>query len=49
MSHALHVYHLPDLHRDHFDRMLFAQAQLEKLPILTFNPHITQYSVETIC
>lgn len=48
MSHALHVYRLPDHHRDPFDRMLVAQAQLEKLPILTVDPQIAQYSVETI-
>lgn len=48
MSHTLHVYHLPDHHRDPFDRMLVAQAQLEKLPILTVDPQIAQYSVETI-
>lgn len=48
MSHALHVYSLPDLHRDLFDRMLVAQAQLEKLPILTIDPQIAQYLVETI-
>jgi len=48
MSHALHVYSLPDLHRDPFDRMLVAQAQLEKLPILTIDPQIAQYLVETI-
>ncbi len=32
MSHALHVYTLPDHHRDPFDRLLVAQAQLENLP-----------------
>jgi len=48
MSHALHVYILPDHHRDPFDRILVAQAQLEKLPIITIDPQINQYSVETI-
>ncbi len=48
MSHALHVYILPDHHRDPFDRILVAQAQLEKLPIITIDPQISQYSVETI-
>lgn len=48
MSHALHVYMLPDHHRDPFDRLLIAQAQLEDLPILTIDPQIAQYTVKTI-
>ncbi len=48
MSHALRVYTLPDLHRDPFDRMLVAQSQLERLPILTGDPQIAQYPVTTI-
>jgi PIN domain nuclease of toxin-antitoxin system len=48
LSHALHVASLPDHHRDPFDRMLAAQSQLENLPILTSDPLIGQYSVETI-
>jgi PIN domain nuclease of toxin-antitoxin system len=46
--HALHVYSLPDHHRDPFDRMPVAQSQIENLPILTGDPLIAQYSVETI-
>ena len=48
MSHALQVYLLPPYHRDPFDRMLVAQAQLEGLPILTNDIQISRYSVETI-
>lgn len=48
MAHALHVSTLPDHHRDPFDRMLVAQSQLEKLPILTGDPLITQYAVTAI-
>ncbi len=48
MSHALHVYALPNHHRDPFDRMLVAQAQMERLPILTADPQIGRYAVETI-
>lgn len=48
MSHALHVYKLPAHHRDPFDRMLIAQAQLENLPILTVDPQIARYSVKVI-
>jgi PIN domain nuclease of toxin-antitoxin system len=48
MSHALHISTLPDLHRDPFDRMLIAQAQLEGLPILTADSQIARYKVEVI-
>lgn len=48
MAHALHVYRLPDHHRDPFDRLLIAQAQLENLPILTADPQIARYLVKTI-
>ena len=48
MIHALHVYKLPEHHRDPFDRLLIAQAQLEKVPILTADPQISRYEVEVI-
>jgi PIN domain nuclease of toxin-antitoxin system len=45
-SHALHVASLPLHHRDPFDRLLIAQAQLEKLPILTADRQLEPYEVE---
>ena len=48
MRHALGVHALSLLHRDPFDRLLVAQAQLEKLRILTSDPQIAQYDVETL-
>jgi len=48
MSHVLHVSTLPDHHRDPFDRLLVAQAQLEDLPILSADPQIARYAVKTI-
>ena len=48
MSHALHVHTLPLHHRDPFDRLLIAQAQLDNLPILTADPQITLYAIRTI-
>ena len=48
MPHALHVSTLPAIHRDPFDRLLIAQAQLENLPILTPDPQIGRYDVEVI-
>lgn len=48
ISHALHAASLPNLHRDPFDRLLIAQAQLERLPILTGDEKFSAYSVEII-
>lgn len=48
LSHALHVYDLPSHHSDPFDRLLIAQSQLEDLPLLTADPLIAQYNVDTI-
>jgi len=47
-SHALHVFNLPPLHRDPFDRMLVAQAQLENMPIITSDALIALYEVKVI-
>ncbi|MGH3086271.1 MAG: type II toxin-antitoxin system VapC family toxin [Rubrobacteraceae bacterium] len=48
LRHALGVYDLPDHHRDPFDRLLVAQAQAEDFPILTMDPEISRYPVETV-
>ena len=47
-SHALRVAVLPSHHRDPFDRLLVAQAQIEDLPILTADPVFGRYDVEVI-
>lgn len=47
-AHALHVATLPWHHGDPFDRLLVAQAQLEKLPIVTSDPQIRRYDVEVL-
>ncbi|MGB3295654.1 MAG: PIN domain-containing protein, partial [Phormidesmis sp.] len=36
-AHALRAGNLPIAHRDPFDRMLMAQAELENLPILPYD------------
>jgi len=46
--HALHVASLPPRHRDPFDRLLVAQAQIERLPILTADRNFALYEVETL-
>jgi PIN domain nuclease of toxin-antitoxin system len=36
---------LPPLHRDPFDRILIAQAQLEELIVVTADPMFARYGV----
>ena len=48
MSHALHTFHLPDHHRDSFDRLLISQSQIEELPLVTKDASIGEYEVEII-
>ena len=47
-SHALAVSSLPPLHKDPFDRMIVAQATKLAIPVLTADPLIAAYDVETI-
>jgi PIN domain nuclease of toxin-antitoxin system len=48
LAHAVRAGSLPRIHGDPFDRMLVAQAQIEGIPILTADPAIGRYDVETI-
>lgn len=48
LRHVLRAGALPPVHRDPFDRMLVAQAQLEGIPIITADPAIGRYDVEVI-
>lgn len=47
-SHALRVASLPPHHRDPFDRLLVAQAQLEGVPVLTADRAFLAYDVEVL-
>lgn len=47
-AHALAVADLPPLHADPFDRILVAQARLERVPVLTADPWIGRYDVEVV-
>jgi PIN domain nuclease of toxin-antitoxin system len=47
-SHALAVSSLPPLHRDPFDRLIVAQASVLDIPVVTADPAIMQYEIETI-
>lgn len=48
LRHVLRAGALPPVHRDPFDRLLVAQAQLEGLAIITADPAIAQYDIEVI-
>ena len=45
LPHATAVRDLPLHHRDPFDRMLIAQAQVEGLTLITTDPHMRRYDV----
>ena len=47
-EHALAVENLPAHHKDPFDRMLIAQAQEEKLTLVTRDQRIKKYDVRII-
>jgi PIN domain nuclease of toxin-antitoxin system len=44
-AHAFQAGQLPRHHRDPFDRMLIAQAQVESLVLLSNNPQLRLYDV----
>jgi hypothetical protein len=46
--HAARLEHLPLHHRDPFDRMLIAQAQIEGLTLVTADRHFSAYDVTLI-
>ncbi len=48
LSHSMQIVQLPLHHRDPFDRMLVAQAQVEKIQLITKDPEIAKYAVR-IC
>lgn len=48
IDHALHVYTLPPLHRDPFDRLLIAQSQIELLPLITADANIARYDITVV-
>ena len=47
-THALTVADLPFYNTDPFDRLLVAQAQSEKMVLLTADTSIVKYNVETL-
>lgn len=47
-EHAARLRDLPWLHRDPFDRMLIAQAQVEDVAFMTVDQHIVKYDVRIV-
>ncbi len=47
-EHAKLAGELPDIHKDPFDRMLIAQAMIEKLTLVTRNDKIAEYEVKSL-
>ena len=47
-AHCDAIVTLPRHHRDPFDRMLIAQAQVEKFAILTSDKHFRAYEVKVV-
>jgi PIN domain nuclease of toxin-antitoxin system len=47
-AHVLQLTHLPLHHRDPFDRVIIAQAQVERLPIMTADRLFAVYPVTLI-
>lgn len=47
-AHATALRALPDLHRDPFDRMLIAQAKVERLTIVTSDPMFGRYQTPVL-
>jgi PIN domain nuclease of toxin-antitoxin system len=48
LAHAERAGHLPPHHRDPFDRMLIAQAQLEGLTVVTRDAAFDAYEVDVL-
>ena len=48
VEHAWAVRQLPHHHRDPFDRLLIAQAQLERLSVVTADPAFGDYDVAVV-
>ena len=47
-AHSLRAGSLPIQHRDPFDRMIMAQSELEKIPVITYDPAFKTGLIEVI-
>ena len=48
LEHAATVEHLPNHHRDPFDRLLVAQASVEGATIVSADPELSAYDVPVV-
>lgn len=48
LAHVLETASLPLHHGDQFDRLLIAQSRVERIPVVTADPHFKQYGVEVM-
>ncbi len=48
IAHLKYVADLPLHHRDHFDRLLIAQSQVENIPIITNDAAFDHYPVQRV-
>jgi PIN domain nuclease of toxin-antitoxin system len=48
VAHIAHVATLPLHHRDPFDRLIIAQAQVENLPLISADPAFDAYGVRRL-
>ena len=47
-SHALATVHLPDAHKDPFDRLIAAQARIEGLVVASVDPALSRLGVRLV-
>jgi PIN domain nuclease of toxin-antitoxin system len=48
MKHVLQIWKLNNYHNDPFDRLLIAQSQVERLPIITADSKFSLYDITVI-
>jgi PIN domain nuclease of toxin-antitoxin system len=48
LEHARHAGMLAVAHRDPFDRMLAAQAEIEAIPLVTADPVFAQFPIQIL-
>ena len=48
VKHGMKAGSLPEIHKDPFDRMLIAQAQIENLVIVTYDRKFANYDVNLL-
>ncbi len=47
-NHTANLLHLPDLHKDPFDRLIISQSLVEKMPVLSSDKIFSKYGVKNL-